>query len=81
MEATLPVPLMASDGGDQGWRFGLHPLPEELGWFGWFGWFDGFDGLVSVQIHLRKDELHPWSFGSRTEKQNARVRCKPPKPI
>ena len=75
MEVAPPVPLMASDGGDQGWRFGLHPLPRELGWFGWF------DGLVSVQIHLRKDELHPWSFGSRTEKQNARVRCKPPKPI
>jgi hypothetical protein len=33
MEAALPVPLMASDGGDQGWRFRLHPLPEELGWF------------------------------------------------
>jgi hypothetical protein len=53
MEVALPVPLMASDGGDQGWRFRLHLLPGELGWFGWF------DGLVSVQIHLRKDELHP----------------------
>ena len=33
MEVALPVPLMASDGGDQRWRFRLHPLPEELGWF------------------------------------------------